>query len=134
MLPCETESELDTGCIIGKVSTSLLRIFHHQFQITAPQPSNSARNSGRLRPLICWWAHMTPNLEKGAKSPYDIQSRKMKYHRNCIDGYFDEVALYFCFGVINGCFSYHETLPCELVFPPLPEIIERLMIALTEPS
>jgi hypothetical protein len=58
----------------------------------------------------------------------------MRYLQKFIDGLFDKVAIYICVGAINGCFSYHETLPCELVAPPLPEIIDQLVTALTRPS
>jgi hypothetical protein len=77
---------------------------------------------------------MTSNLAKGAKSPYDIQSRKMRYRRKGIDEYFDEVTIYFCVGVIDDYLSYYETLPCELADPLLPKIIDQLVTALTGPS
>jgi hypothetical protein len=41
----------------------------------------------------------------------------MRYRRKVIDDYLDTVAIYLCFGAINGWFIYHETLLCEMVSP-----------------
>jgi hypothetical protein len=43
--------------------------------------------------------------------------RKTKYRWKGIDEYFDEVEMNFYDEVVNHCFDYPETLPCQLVRP-----------------